>query len=63
MSNGGLPSPSPVLRALAVDPDNPDTHYGGMLDGTVWVSKDGGDPFRKVLEDLPGVNSLTATRA
>jgi hypothetical protein len=50
------------MRALAVDPEDADTYYSGMLDGTVWLSNDGGDSFRKVLEDLPGVNSVTAAR-
>jgi photosystem II stability/assembly factor-like uncharacterized protein len=60
----GLPQPCvAVLRALAVDPEELDTYFGGMTDGTVWVSNNRGESFRRVLGDLPPVMTVTVGRA
>ena len=55
---GGLPHPTPVARSLAVDPSAPETFFAGMLDGSVWMSEDGGESFRSVVEGLPQATSV-----
>jgi len=55
---GGLPHPTPVPRSLAVDPEQPATLFAGMLDGSVWMSEDGGESFRSVLTGLPQATSV-----
>lgn len=62
---GGLPE---VLRAapraVCGDPADPDAFYVGMIDGSVWLSEDGGESFRQVVRDLPGwVRYLAVARA
>lgn len=60
-SSKGLPSPCvAVPRALVADPEDPDTFYTGMTDGTLWVSRDGGDSFRQLLSGLPAIMSIAA---
>lgn len=55
---GGLPHPTPVPRSLTVDTENPDTLFAGMLDGSVWMSENGGESFRSVLTGLPQATSV-----
>ena len=63
-STEGLPQPCvTVPRGLAVSADDPDVWFTGMMDGTVWMSRDGARSFEKVLEDLPEVMSVTVARA
>ena len=45
-------------RTVACDPNDPDMFVVGMLDGTIWMTDDGGDAFRQVAADLPSVSSL-----
>lgn len=60
---GGLPAQiTPAPRATAGDPDDPDTYFVGMTDGSVWMSEDGGASFRQILMGLPPVQSITVAR-
>ena len=57
--SGGLPSHFKAApRAVAGDPEEPNSFFVGMTDGTVWMSEDGGDSFRQILSDLPHVTSI-----
>jgi photosystem II stability/assembly factor-like uncharacterized protein len=49
-----------VPRSLIGDPEDADTYFMGMTDGSVWISEDGGERFRQILEGLPPVSSLAA---
>jgi photosystem II stability/assembly factor-like uncharacterized protein len=61
---GALPEASRgVPRGLAVDPEEPETYYMGLTDGTVWVSEEGGAHFRQILSALPAVHSVTVVGA
>ena len=63
-STEGLPQPCvTVPRGLAVAADDPDRWFAGMMDGTVWMSRDGARSFEKVLEGLPTVMSVTVAQA
>ena len=56
----GLPQPCvSVPRGLAIAADAPDICFAGMMDGTVWMSTNGGHAFQMVLEGLPTVMSVT----
>ncbi|HWP58505.1 MAG TPA: hypothetical protein VNL14_11495 [Candidatus Acidoferrales bacterium] len=58
--SGGLPSHFRAApRAVAVDPEDPDTFLAGMTDGTVWLSENGGASFRQILGGLPQVTSIS----
>ena len=41
-------------RCIAIDPKDPDTVAIGSFDGTVFLTEDGGESFRKTLENLDG---------
>ena len=57
--SGGLPDHfKPAPRAVAGDPEEPNSFVVGMTDGTVWMSDDGGDSFRRILGGLPEVMSI-----
>jgi photosystem II stability/assembly factor-like uncharacterized protein len=57
--SGGLPSHFKAApRAVAGDPEQPDSFFVGMTDGTVWLTKDGGDSFRQILNGLLEVTSM-----
>ncbi len=57
---GALPEENrSVPRGLAVDPEEPETYYMGMTDGSVWISEESGAHFRQILGGLPGVHSVT----
>ena len=49
-------------RALTVDPLDPEVFFAGMIDGTVWMSEDGGETFRQILSGLPAVHSIAVGR-
>jgi len=51
-----------VPRALAQNPESPDTYYAGMIDGAVWRSEDGAESFHQLLGGLPAVLSVTVAR-
>ncbi len=52
--SGGLPDLFKAgPRAVAGDPEDPDAFLVGMSDGAVWMSDDGGESFRRILEGLP----------
>ena len=57
---GGLPEVmTQTSRALAFDPDDPDVVLVGTLPkGSVWMTEDGGESFRTILDGLPPVNCL-----
>lgn len=60
---GGLPDHfKEAPRATAGDPEDPDSFYVGMNDGSVWMSEDGGESFRKVLAGVPEITSLRVVR-
>jgi photosystem II stability/assembly factor-like uncharacterized protein len=41
-------------RGITVDPEDPDRVFFGTMDGTVWVTEDGGRSARKILAELKG---------
>lgn len=56
----GLPDPlRGGPRAVAVDPMDPNVVMVGLVDGTIWESRDGGDSFDLLIEGLPPVNGIT----
>ena len=57
--SAGLPELlKPAPRATAGDPDDADTYFVGMTDGSVWMSDDGGETFRQILTGVPAVQSI-----
>ena len=62
---GGLPEVMvPAPRAVAGDPGDRDTFYIGTFPkGSLWMTENGGDSFREVLDDIPPVNSLLVAHA
>lgn len=46
-------------RAVAIDPVDPDVVMVGLVDGTIWESRNGGNSFDLLVEGLPPVNGLT----
>jgi hypothetical protein len=60
MSSQGLPQPcATVPRALAVDAEDPNLLFTGMIDGSVWTSGDGGESWAQILGGLPAVMGIT----
>src|SRR5581483_3456872 len=60
---GGLPETIDAApRVVAGDPDEPDTFYIGFIDGSVWVTENGGEEFRQIITGLPPVRSLLIRR-
>jgi photosystem II stability/assembly factor-like uncharacterized protein len=60
---GGLPATlKGGPRATSGDPEDPDTFFVGLTDGSVWMSEDGGESFRQILSGLPEVSSLKVVR-
>jgi photosystem II stability/assembly factor-like uncharacterized protein len=61
---GGLPDPMhPAPVCVAGDPGDPGSFYVGMMDGTVWLTEDGGDSFEIAVEGILGsVRHLLVTR-
>lgn len=56
---GGVPEHfKPAPRATAGDPHDPDTFLVGMTDGCAWMTENGGESFRQILEGLPPISSL-----
>jgi photosystem II stability/assembly factor-like uncharacterized protein len=56
---GGLPDHFKAgPRAVAGDPEEPDSFFVGMTDGSVWMSEDSGDSFRPILQELPQITSI-----
>jgi photosystem II stability/assembly factor-like uncharacterized protein len=41
-------------RAVAIDPDNPDRVFFGLMNGGIWMTDNGGETVTKVLEGLHG---------
>lgn len=60
----GLPDPlRGGPRAVSIDPTNPDVVLIGLVDGTIWETRDGGDSFALLVEGLPPVNGITTIAA
>lgn len=56
----GLPDPlRGGPRAVAIDPDDPDVVMIGLVDGTIWETRDGGNSFDLLVEGLPPVNGIS----
>lgn len=56
---GGVPDTlHAAARATAVAPDDPDTMFVGLTDGTIWGTTDGGDHFSKVAEGAAAIFDL-----
>jgi len=59
---GGLPEKiDAAARVVSGDPEDADAVYVGFLDGTVWMSEDGGESFRQVISGLPPVRGILVT--
>lgn len=57
---GGLPELlRPAPRAVAGDPEDPDAMFVGMMDGSVWMSENGGESFRQIVTGLPAIGNIT----
>jgi photosystem II stability/assembly factor-like uncharacterized protein len=52
----------PVPRGLVGDPDDPEVCFAGMTDGSVWMSRHGGERFERILGGLPPISSLAIAR-
>ncbi len=51
--HGGLPDHiKPAPRCVAGDPDDPDGVFFGLTDGSVWLTRNGGESFERIL-DVP----------
>jgi photosystem II stability/assembly factor-like uncharacterized protein len=62
MSQQGLPPACPTVpRALAVDIDDPNRFFTGMIDGSVWTSADGGESWTQMIGGLPAVMGITVS--
>jgi photosystem II stability/assembly factor-like uncharacterized protein len=60
---GGLPDHiKPAPRFAAGDPEDPDSVFMGLTDGSVWATRNGGESFERILEVSPpaGANDATA---
>lgn len=56
---GGLPEHfKSAPRAVAGDPEDPNSFLIGMTDGSVWLTEDGGEDFRQIITGLPQVMSI-----
>ena len=57
---GGLPEVmTQATRSVAGDSNDPDVFVVGTFpEGTVWMTENGGESFRLILEGIPSVNSL-----
>lgn len=44
-----------AARAVSVAPDDPDTVFVGLTDGTVWLSENGGDSFEQVAQGATAI--------
>lgn len=61
---GGLPETIMAgPRAMCGDPMDAQTAMVGLVDGTVWATRDGGDSFECLLAGLPPVNGLSVIHA
>jgi photosystem II stability/assembly factor-like uncharacterized protein len=58
IANAVSPDFHPVPRGLVADPDDADTCYAGMIDGSVWMSAHNGEHFEQIVGGLPPVSSL-----
>ncbi len=59
--SGGLPDYFKAApRAVAGDPEDPDSFFVGMTDGSVWMSENGGESFRQIIGGLPQITSIRA---
>ena len=57
--SGGLPNYFKVApRAVAGDPEDPNSFLFGMTDGSVWMTEDRGEHFRQIVTGLPQVTSI-----
>jgi hypothetical protein len=62
MSTRGLPQPCvTVPRALAVDIDDPNSYFTGMIDGSVWLSSDGAESWQQLIGGLPAVMGISVS--
>jgi photosystem II stability/assembly factor-like uncharacterized protein len=52
----------PVPRGFVGDPDDANTYFAGMTDGSVWMSRDGAEHFEQIVGGLPPVHSLSLGR-
>lgn len=60
--SGGLPDHiKPAPRSTSGDPSSPGTFLVGMLDGSVWMTRDAGESFKQIITGLPAVYGLTVT--
>jgi photosystem II stability/assembly factor-like uncharacterized protein len=56
---GGLPEHiKPAPRFAAGDPEDPDSVYFGLTDGSVWATHNGGERFERILEVQPPSNAI-----
>jgi photosystem II stability/assembly factor-like uncharacterized protein len=52
---GGLPEViTGAPRSVAVDPEDPDTAFIGLSDGSIWATDNGGDSFQLVTKEMQG---------
>jgi photosystem II stability/assembly factor-like uncharacterized protein len=57
--SGGLPEPiAAAPRCTGGDPEDPDAVFVGMTDGSVWMTEDGGESFRQIVQGLPQITSI-----
>lgn len=60
---GGLPEEIHAApRAMAGDPEDPNALFVGFMDGSVWMSEDGGESFRQIITGLPPVRGMLVSR-
>lgn len=48
-------------RCTVIDPEDPDAVFCGFSDGTIHMTEDGGDSFRKIVAGIPHVLSITVS--
>jgi photosystem II stability/assembly factor-like uncharacterized protein len=57
---GGLPEVITAgARCTAMDPEDPNAVLCGFSDGTVYMTENGGESFRKIVDGIPHVLSIT----
>jgi photosystem II stability/assembly factor-like uncharacterized protein len=58
---GGLPELiTAAPRATAGDPEDPNAFFVGLMDGSVWMTEDGGESFSQIITGVPPVQSIVA---